>query len=117
MKKIMILFSLITITAGLTQAQTSFDFEPGQCMLMTGKGPGQDGTINPYYGEECIAVVENIGNCLFYIRIESKGISIERELKVLQGETKEIRLLKGHELYIDGNLKNEAQARVSYRSI
>ncbi len=67
MEKILLLFSIITLFASLSKAQTSFDFEPGQCMLLTGKGPGQDGSINPFYGQECIAVVENIGECLFYI--------------------------------------------------
>lgn len=34
-------------------------------MLMTGKGPGQDATINPYEGEDCYAVVKNLGDVLF----------------------------------------------------
>ena len=43
------------------KAQTEFVLEPSQSMIMTGKGPGQDATINPYFGEDCFAIIKNIG--------------------------------------------------------
>ena len=94
-------------------AQTEFDLEPSQSMLMTGKGPGQDGTINPYDGEDCYAIVENIGNRQFSVRVQYEGLVVE-EKTILKGKTKKIKLLKGYELYLDPNPEGKARARVSY---
>lgn len=94
-------------------AQTEFELDPRQSMLMTGKGPGQDGTINPYDGQDCIAVVENIGERTFSIRIQTDG-KIVKEVAIKKEEVKKIELLKGYELYLDPNRSGIARARVSY---
>lgn len=111
---------LVILLAFLTQfevlAQTEFELEPSQSMIMTGKGPGQDGTINPYFGEDCYALVENIGKRPFSIRIQQKGKLIE-EIPILKGELKKVKLLKGYELYLDPNPIGIAKARVDYEKI
>ena len=94
-------------------AQTAFELDPRQSMLMTGKGPGQDGTINPYDGQDCIAIVENIGKRPFSIRIQNDGKIVE-EITIAKKEVKRIELLKGYELYLDPNPNGIAKARVSY---
>ena len=99
-----------------TFAQTDFELDPSQSMLITGKGPGQDGTINPYDGQNCYAIVENIGEREFSIRIQQKG-EIIKIIPILKGEVKKVILLKGHELYLDPNSEGIAKARVDYESM
>jgi len=111
------LFLLLFISIQQTiDAQTDFVLDPSQSMLMTGKGAGQDGTINPYKGEDCLAIIENTGNADFSIRIQKKG-KIINEIAISKGETKRFKLLKDQELYLDPNPKNIAKARVSYEKI
>ena len=110
-----ILFSLLLlfmVTIGF--AQTDFVLEPTQSMLMTGKGPGQDATINPFEGEECFALVENIGERSFSVRVQFKDEIIE-EITVKKGETKSLKLKKDYQLYLDPNPEGVAKARVDYR--
>ncbi len=95
-------------------AQTEFVLDPSQSMIMTGKGPGQDGTINPYDGQDCYALVKNIGNRAFSIRVQEEGKVIE-EIPIEKGELKEVTLLKGYELYLDPNPEGIAKASVAYR--
>ncbi len=97
-------------------AQTEFDLDPYQSMLMTGKGPGQDGTINPYDGEDCYAIIENIGKKEFSIRIQKKGKIIE-SIPIQKGETKKLVLLRGQELYLDPTTDGMAKARVDYEKM
>ena len=96
--------------------QTEFELDPSQSMLMTGKGPGQDGTINPFEGTDCYAIVENIGERQFSIRVQKDGKIIE-EITILKEEIKKVKLLKGYELYLDPNPKGKARARVSYKKM
>ena len=98
------------------QAQTEFEFEPYQTMLMTGKGPGQDGTINPYYGQDCIAIVGNMGPGNISVRIESKGEFL-RDMTIAEGETKRIKLMAREELYIDSESKSAIKTTVDYEQI
>jgi hypothetical protein len=101
--KVLILFLLVTISFhSETYAQSEFNLNPSQNMLMTGKGAGQDGAINPFYGEDCVAVVENLDKSDFSVRIQQNG-EIIRTIPVGSLETKRINLLKGQELYIDTN--------------
>lgn len=113
MKKLLFLICLVVFTQQDLLAQTEFELDPRQSMLMTGKGPGQDGTINPYDGKDCYAIVENIGKTSFSIRIQEKG-KIIKTIDISGGETKKFVLLKGHELYLDPNEKKMAYARVDY---
>ena len=70
MKALILFLTLTFLVHHETVAQDDFELEPYQTMLMTGKGPGQDGSINPYYGQDCYAIVENIGVGEFSIRIQ-----------------------------------------------
>lgn len=116
MKTFILAISLIFAVQLELIAQTEFVLEPSQSMIMTGKGPGQDGTINPYIGQNCFAIVKNIGKRKFSIRVQQKGNIIE-EISILKGEVKKVRLLKGHELYLDPNPKGIAKASVDYEKM
>ena len=113
MKNMICLLSLILLFAAEATAQTEFTLDKQQSMLMTGKGPGQDGTINPYDGEDCYAIVENIGKRSFSIRVQ-KGSELIEEIPIKKGETKKINLLKDYQLYLDPNAEGKSKARVSY---
>jgi len=83
-------------------------------MLMTGKGAGQDAAINPYTGEDCYVVVENIGSKEFSIRIQKDG-EILQTVPISKKEEKKVTLPKGYELYLDSEAK--AKARVNFEKM
>lgn len=118
MRTLILLFCLALFTQFETQAQDYYEFEldPGRTMLMTGKGPGQDGSINPFFGQDCIAIVENTGKEKFSIRIQKKG-NIINTIMVTKGEVKKIKLLKDHELYIDSESDKMIKAKIGYAKI
>ncbi len=99
-----------------TFAQSEFVLEPSQNMLMTGKGAGQDATINPYYGQDCYAIVENMGAAEFSIRIQQKGKIIDT-IAILENETIKVKLLKGQELYLDSNPEEIVKVKLDYKEI
>ncbi|GAA0732542.1 hypothetical protein GCM10009430_45780 [Aquimarina litoralis] len=116
MKTIILVISLVFAVQLEVIAQTEFVLEPSQSMIMTGKGPGQDGTINPYIGQDFIAIVKNIGKRKFSIRVQENGKIIE-EIPILKGDIKKVKLLKGYELYLDPNPKGIAKASVDYEKM
>ena len=116
MKTLLLILCLTFLIHFEGTAQTEFELDPSQSMLMTGKGPGQDGTINPYSGQDCYALVKNIGERQFSIRVQQKG-KIIKEISILKGELKKVKLLKGHELYLDPNPDGKAKASVAYEKI
>ncbi|WP_345276754.1 hypothetical protein [Litoribaculum gwangyangense] len=116
MKILILATSLIFLIQFEVTAQTEFILEPSQSMIMTGKGPGQDGTINPYIGQNCYAIVRNIGDRQFSIRVQQDGKIIE-EISILKGELKKVKLIKGYELYLDPNPEGIAKASVDYEKI
>ena len=116
MKLFILTLSLIAFMQSDVFAQTEFDLDPSQSMLMTGKGPGQDGTINPYAGEDCYAVVTNMGKLPFSIRIQKKG-EIIKTIPVKKGKVKKVKLLKGQELYLDSSDEGRTKAKVDYEQI
>ena len=71
--RLLVLFFLAFCFQSEIYAQTIFELDGSQSMLMTGKGPGQDATINPFQGEDCYAIIENLGNELFSVRIQQEG--------------------------------------------
>jgi hypothetical protein len=89
----------VTITTH-AQNENNFKLDPSTSMLMTGKGPGQDGSINPFAGQDCVAVVANLAKTPFSVRIQQKGIVL-RTIAVEKKETKRISLGAQEELYID----------------
>lgn len=112
----MVVLAVILLAQTRGFAQTRFNLDRLQSMIMTGKGPGQDATVNPYYGKDCYAVVENAGKRTFSIRIQQQG-HILKQIPVLVGEVKRIKLLKGQELYLDPNREGKAEAVVGYEEI
>ena len=83
---------------------------------MTGKGPGQDATINPFQGEDCYAIIENLGNELFSVRIQQQGV-IVKIIAVKPMKKKKIKLLSSQELYLDSETKSSTKASVSYQAL
>ena len=107
-KSAMLFCCILLFSHSNLSGQNTFELDGSQSMLMTGKGKGQDGAINPYFGENCLAVVENLSENEFEVRIQRKGkiTSIE---KVKPGKTLEIKLLADAELYLDSELKSKAR--------
>ena len=116
MKTLFLAISLLFLIQFEGTAQTEFVLDPSQSMIMTGKGPGQDATINPYFGQECYALVKNIGERKFSIRVQQGG-KIIKEISIKNGELKKVKLLKGYELYLDPNSQGIAKASVDYEKI
>ena len=116
MKAFVIIIVLFLSTCTTTYAQTEFDLKASQSMLMTGKGPGQDGAINPYYGQDCYAIVENMGSKEFSVRIQKRGTIIEI-IPILKNEVKKIKLLKDQELYLDSNTEAKVKARLDFKKV
>ncbi|SFR51812.1 hypothetical protein SAMN04490243_2519 [Robiginitalea myxolifaciens] len=116
MKKGILIILLSILVHGIASAQTEFDLDPSQSMIMTGKGPGQDATINPYFGQDCYAIVKNLGKRKFSFRIQQDG-KIIQETTVLKGESKRVKLLKDHELYLDPNPEGKTRASVAYEPL
>lgn len=106
--KIYIPLLLLLAMTACGSNEAIFDLDPNQSMLMTGKGPGQDGAINPYSGEKSIAVVSNLGDSVFNVRIQQDG-EIIRECPMLPGVTREFPLEPGHELYLDTTQKSRSK--------
>lgn len=116
MKNIFLIFVLILSSQIELKAQTVFELNSNQSMLMFGKGPEQDATINPFEGEDCYAVIKNIGDEPFSVRVQQKGKIIEI-IAVNANETKKVKLLVGHELYLDYESQNKALASIEYEEI
>jgi translation initiation factor IF-1 len=114
--RIVVLIVLAFCFQSEVYAQSIFELDGSQSMLMTGKGPGQDATINPFQGEDCYAIIENLGNELFSVRIQQQG-EIVKIIAVKPQKKKKIKLLSGQELYLDSETKSSTQARVSYQDL
>ena len=108
MIKLLSVIAFLFIGIISVHGQTVLELDGSQSMCVTGKGPGQDGAINPYSEEDSLALVKNIGENNFEIRIQVKG-EIVKIIAIKPGQKKEIKLEKGYELYIDSDLKSMAQ--------
>jgi len=116
MKNSLLIIIFIACFQTEINAQTVFELDGTQSMLMTGKGPGQDATINAYEGEDCYAVIKNLGDVLFSVRIQQKGQIIDI-FSIESNHTIKYKLLVGQELYLDAESKNIAKARIDYEKI
>ena len=116
MRNLFLITIILVCFQSKINAQTIFEIDGRQSLLMTGKGPGQDATINPFQGEDCYAIIENLGKELFSVRIQEKGLIIET-IQIRPKKKKKIKLLSHHELYLDGETKNWAMASVSYEKL
>jgi len=116
MKKLILILCVSIFAQYETSAQVEFELNPSQSMSITGKGKGQDATKNPFDGQNCYAIVENIGKRQFTIRTRKSGEIIETIL-INKGETKKVKLLIGYELYLDTNDKGKAKATVDFEKM
>lgn len=106
-----LLLALFTIKP--LMAQNTFEIDANTSMLLTGKGQGQDGAINPYLGEKCKAIVKNLSNYSFEVRIQQKG-KLLNIIKIEPLETKTIILLENEELYVDTTTHNEVKFKLDF---
>lgn len=116
MKKLIIILYAVFFSQYESFAQTEFELNPSQSMSIIGKGLGQDAMKNPYDGQNCFAIVENIGKREFYIRTQLKGKIIET-IPITNGETKKVKLLIGYELYLDTSSIGKANAKVAFEKM
>ena len=101
-----ILFILFLQSCSSSSSIIEFDEYP--TMLISGKGPGQDGAINPYLGQKCISIVKNIGFRPISVRIQRDGQLVsETELK--SKEKKEFILEADYRLYLDAEIPGKAK--------
>ena len=107
------------------QLLNKFDLEPLESYLIFGKGPGQDGAINPYAkyiksdkgylisSKDCYLIIENLGTSGFSIRIQKDG-RIIKTIPIKKNETKKILLDAGNELYTDASFEGRAKFKVTF---
>jgi len=86
--------------------------EASQSMCISGKGPGQDAAINPYYGKNSRALVRNLGTSSMSIRVQ-KGREIIKIYELPGNKKVEILLNADQQLYFDS--EGEATVDVSFR--
>lgn len=96
-------------------AQVEFELKPSQSMAITGKGPGQDAANNPYEGQDCLVLIENIGKIDFVARIQQKGQKNPSTQIIAYGTSQTLRLPNGYELYLDTTDQGTAKARLSFK--
>ena len=92
----------------VAQDKQIIELGDNQSMGITGKGPGQDGAINPYSAEESYALVSNLGKNEFSVRIQN-GREVLRAVPVKPGQTKRIDLAKNEQVYFDSDLPTKTQ--------
>jgi hypothetical protein len=112
MKKSVLLITIIMLFGWYSYSQFILELDPSTSMCITGKGPGQDGAINPYPKTDSYAIVKNIGKNAISIRIQKEG-KILKEITVKPKVTKKVELLKGYEMYFDNELK--ARVKVDFK--
>ena len=110
-----ILFILLIAQYNISAQEAILELEPSQSMSITGKGAGQDAAINPFSDRNSIGIVENIGENDFTIRVQNKEGKVIESIIIKPNTTKEIRLLKGYELYFDSTMK--AKAKVGFKEL
>jgi hypothetical protein len=96
-------------------AQVEFELKPSQSMAITGKGPGQDAANNPYEGQDCLVLIENIGAVSFSARIQQKGQKNLSSKNIAPGTSQTLNLPKGYELYLDTSKQGTAKARLLFK--
>ncbi|WP_019037344.1 hypothetical protein [Psychroflexus tropicus] len=84
-------------------------------MAITGKGPGQDAAINPYEGQDCLVLIENIGAVSFSARIQQKGQKDLSSKNIAPGTSQTLSLPKDYELYLDTTDEGTGKARLLFK--
>jgi len=108
---ICLLFFMIGVVAtnSAQENATSIELSENQSMCITGKGPGQDGAINPYANDKkSFAVVENTGDSALDVRISRDEGKVEI-ITVEANKTIQVELKKNHVLYLDSTEKGVAK--------
>ena len=100
MRTLFIVLMLFVMICSCSPSKTVIELKPQQSMLITGKGEGQDGAINPYRNQPSIAEVRNLGNTTFSVRIENNDVLL-RTVELDGHESREFDLNVGDELYFD----------------
>jgi hypothetical protein len=60
--------------------------------------------------------VKNIGNEIFFARVQNKGKVIEA-LPIKRNEAVKVKLLIGYQLYLDTKTRKKAKASIDYEKI
>lgn len=105
----------IAIVLSLQSCATSstiIELSNSQSMCITGKGPGQDGAINPFSDTRSISLVKNIGDDPFSVRIQNKNDIVLME-EINAKESAEFVLEKGYVLFLDGG--EEGTAKIAFK--
>ncbi len=89
-----------------------FLLEPSSTMSITGKGPGQDATINPYLGNDCTAIVKSLSKNIFQVRIEESD-EVVYTITVDPFQEVKIDLNNSQVLYLDA-LSKPSKSKVSF---
>ena len=110
------------------QSRNKFELKPSESYLMYGKGPGQDGAINPFNNyvkassgrmissKDCFVTIKNTGISNFTLRIQKSNINSVVELIPIQiNEMRTIELYAGYELYTDANSEEMASFEVLFK--
>lgn len=108
MQKLASILFALTILVSCTPSKSIFELSPSQSMSITGKGPGQNAAFNPYGDGKSQAVVKNIGEHSFMVRVQEKG-EIITQIPVSPMEIKKVVLEEGYELYLDSELASKAK--------
>ena len=110
MKKLSILLLAFTMGTLYAQEDSVFELDGIQSMSITGQGPGQDAAINPYMNEDSIAVVENLGETVFSVRVKDKEGNVTITA-IKPKDVKKLKLLVGSILYLDSEQKGKADVK------
>ncbi|MFY0671983.1 MAG: hypothetical protein JXQ87_01180 [Bacteroidia bacterium] len=106
--KSLILISFFSMGWFGCQDHTIFELAPNQSMSIVGKGQGQDAAINPFSGEDSKAIVANLGNNKFAVRVQEQG-EIIYTTELNPDRIVEVELYDGYELYLDTIEKGKAK--------
>ena len=112
-KSLLLAILLILQILSCSSRDTIFVLKPQSVMSITGKGIGQDATINPYLGEDCLVIIKSLSDNPFVVRVEGKQLS-EYKVTVEPRETITVDLLKEQVLYLDA-LSKASKAKVVFK--
>lgn len=112
MKKLFMVLGFLVAFQTTALCQYKLELDGRQSMCISGKGPGQDGAINPYLGEKSIATVKNVGKNTLEVRIQ-EGNEIIEIVALSPKEKQDFNLDKNYVLYFDA--KQKAAGEVSFR--
>lgn len=108
MKNHLLLLLIFLLIQSCATNDAIFELSPAQSRAITGLAAGQNAANNPYVHGTSLAKIKNIGANSFFIRVQDEGVIIEL-IKLNPEEEKNIVLLKGHQLYLDTDLKTKAK--------